>query len=80
MPDHEVAEYSLRPVEGHDRIELVILSSDGNEWEYDIPYSRSSGRYAFEEIDALATDFGGDFARELTERLDRLVAELSDED
>ena len=55
----------------------MILASDGSKWEYGIPFSRSSGRYTFPEIDVLEMDFGEEFARELTEKLDQLVAKLT---
>jgi hypothetical protein len=74
--EYEVDSYEIRPVEGDDQIEVVIHASDGNKWEYGIPFSRSTGRYTFEEIDVLAMDFGDDFAAELTEKLDRLVESL----
>ena len=76
MSEYEVESYELKPVEGDDQIELVIRASDGNKWEYGIPFSRSTGRYTFEEIDVLAMDFGDDFAAELSAKLDELVASL----
>ncbi len=78
MSEYEVVSWSCQQVEGDDQIELVIEASDGNRWEYGIPFSRSSGRFTFEEVDVIATDFGEDFAEEVSERLDKLVAELSD--
>jgi hypothetical protein len=78
MSEYEVERYEIRPVEGDDQIEVVIHASDGNKWEYGIPFSRSTGRYTFEEIDVLAMDFGEDFASELSTRLDALVASLCD--
>ena len=76
MSEYEVDSYEIRPVEGDDQVEVVIHASDGNKWEYGIPFSRSSGRYTFEEIDVLAMDFGDEFASELTAKLDELVASL----
>ena len=76
MSEYEVDSYEIRPVEGDDQVEVVIHASDGNKWEYGIPFSRSSGRYTFEEIDVLAMDFGDEFAAELTAKLDALVASL----
>jgi hypothetical protein len=76
VSEYEVTEYTVRPLEGDDQIEVVIRSSDGNKWEYGIPFSRSTGRYMFEEIDVLAMDFGDDFAEELTRKLDELVESL----
>lgn len=76
MSEYEVESYELKPVEGDDQIELVIRASDGNKWEYGIPFSRSTGRYTFEEIDVLAMDFGDEFAAELSAKLDELVASL----
>lgn len=76
MSEYEVDEWEVKPVEGDDQIELVITSTDGNRWEYGIPFSKSSGRYTFEEIDVIATDFGEELAEEVTERLDKLIEEL----
>ncbi len=78
MSEYEVERYEINPVEGDDQVEVIIMSSDGNRWEYGIPFSRSTGRYTFEEIDLLETDFGEEFAEELTQKLDELVASLSD--
>ena len=76
MAHYEVVDYSVKPVEGDDQIEVIILASDGNKWEYGIPFSRSSGRYQFPEIDVLEMDFGEEFVEELTEKIDQLVGEL----
>ena len=76
MPNYEVKSYTVRPVEGDDQVEVVIHASDGNKWEYGIPYNRTTGRYTFEEIDVLAMDFGEDFAEELKEKLAVLVESL----
>ncbi len=76
MSEYDVESYEIKPVEGDDQVEVIIHASDGNKWEYGIPFSRSTGRYTFEEIDVLAVDFGDDFAEELTEKLDELVASL----
>jgi len=76
MAEYEVVDYSVQPVEGDDQIEVVIHSSDGNKWEYGIPFSRATGRYTFEEIDVLRMDFGDDFADELSDKLDELVEEI----
>ena len=76
MSTYEVKSYTVRPVEGDDQVEVVIHASDGNKWEYGIPFSRATGRYMFEEIDVLAMDFGDDFAEELKEKLDALVESL----
>lgn len=76
MSEYTVDSYEIKPVEGDDQIEVIIHASDGNKWEYGIPFSRSTGRYTFEEIDVLAVDFGDDFADELTEKLDELVASI----
>jgi len=78
MPEYEIVRWDIQPVEGDEQVELVIESSDGNRWEYGIPYSKASGRYTFEEIDVIANDFGEDVAEEITERLDQVVGELSD--
>ena len=76
MSNFTVVRYTVLPVEGDDQIEVVIHASDGSKWEYGIPFSRSSGRYMFEEIDVLRMDFGDEFADELTTKLDALVDSL----
>ena len=76
MSSYSVKTWSVRPIEGDDQIELVIHAQDGSKWEYGIPFSRSSGRYMFEEIDVLRMDFGDAFADELTSKLDALVDSL----
>jgi hypothetical protein len=76
MSNYDVVEYSVQPVEGDDQIEVIIHASDGNKWEYGIPFSRSSGRYQFPEIDVLEADFGSDFATELVAKIDGLVERL----
>jgi hypothetical protein len=76
MANYSVKSYSVQPVEGDDQIEVVIHAGDGSKWEYGIPFSRSSGRYMFEEIDVLRMDFGDAFADELAAKLDALVATL----
>ena len=54
-------------------------ASDGNKWEYGVPFSRSSGRFTFEEIDVLAMDFGDEFAEELSEKLDAVMEKILSE-
>ena len=76
MSEYEVIRYTVEPVEGDDQIEIVIHASDGNKWEYGVPYSRSTGRYTFEEIDVIAMDFGDDFAEELSAKLDEVMRDL----
>jgi hypothetical protein len=76
MSNFTVQSYTVLPVEGDDQVEVVIHASDGSKWEYGIPFSRSSGRYMFEEIDVLRMDFGDEFADELTSKLDALVDSL----
>ena len=76
MVNYEVVDYTLKPVEGDDQVELVIHASDGSRWEYGIPFSRSTGRYMFEEIDVLEMDFGEEFSRRISDELDALVAKL----
>jgi len=78
MTHYEVVEYTVQQVEGDDQIEVVIHASDGNKWEYGIPFSRSTGRYQFPEIDVLEVDFGEEFAEELTGKIDALVETLVD--
>ena len=76
MSNFEVVSYQVEPVEGDDQIAVTIHASDGNKWEYGIPFSRATGRYEFPEIDVLAMDFGDEFAEELTEKLDDLMQTL----
>jgi len=78
MSEYEVVSYEVKPVEGDEQVELVIHATDGSRWEYGIPYSSTSGRYTFEEVDVLAMDFGDEFAEEVTAKLDELVASLTD--
>ena len=77
MSEYEVVSYEVKPVEGDEQVELVIHATDGSRWEYGIPYSVTSGRYTFEEVDVLAMDFGDEFAEEVTAKLDELVASLT---
>lgn len=76
MSTYTVKSYDVRPVEGDDQVEVVIHAGDGSKWEYGIPFSRSTGRYMFEEIDVIAMDFGDDFAAELTRKIEALVDSL----
>ncbi len=76
MSTYEVTSYSVQPVEGDDQVEVVIHASDGNKWEYGIPFNRSNGRYQFPEIDVLEADFGSEFTDELVEKIDALVKKL----
>lgn len=76
MSEFEVVSYTVEPIEGDDQIAITINASDGNKWEYGIPFSRSSGRYTFEEIDILAMDFGDEFAEELTAKLDEVMKRI----
>jgi hypothetical protein len=76
MSSYSVKSYDVRPVDGDDQVEVVIHASDGSKWEYGIPFSRSTGRYMFEEIDVIAMDFGDDFAEELTQKIEALVDTL----
>ena len=73
MSEYEAVGYTVEPVEGDDQIEIVIHASDGNKWEYGVPFSRTTGRYTFEEIDVIAADFGDDFAEELSAKLDEVM-------
>jgi hypothetical protein len=76
MSHYEVVSYEVRPVEGDTQVEVVIHASDGNKWEYGIPYS-ASGRYQFPEVDVLEVDFGSEFVEELVARIEALVRELT---
>jgi hypothetical protein len=76
MSSYSVKSYDVRQVEGDDQVEVVIHASDGSKWEYGIPFSRSTGRYMFEEIDVIAMDFGEEFADELTQKIEALVDSL----
>ena len=51
MSHYEVVRYEVRPVEGDTQVEVVIHASDGNKWEYGIPYS-ASGRYQAASLSA----------------------------
>ena len=73
MSSYQVTKYTVQRVEGDDQIEVVIHASDGNKWEYGIPFSRSTGRYMFEEIDVIANDFGDEFAEELQAKIEAMV-------
>ncbi len=79
MANFEVVSYTVEPVDGDDQIAITILASDGNKWEYGVPFSRSSGRFTFEEIDVLAMDFGDEFAEELSEKLDAVIEKILSE-
>ncbi len=70
--------YHIKRVEGADQVELVINSTDGNIWEYGIPFSRETGRYAFEEITVLELDFGMEFREKVEDELDALVKKICD--
>lgn len=76
MSTYSVTSFTVLPVEGDDQIEVVIHASDGSKWEYGIPFSRSTGRYMFEEIDVIAMDFGDDFAEGLRQKIEALVDSL----
>lgn len=73
MSSYQVTKYTVQPVPGDDQIEVVIHASDGNKWEYGIPFNRATGRTMFEEIDVIANDFGQDFADELVEKIEATV-------
>lgn len=77
MTEYEVDSYELKPVDGDNQIELIIIAKDGSRWEYGIPYTPGTTRYAFEEIDVIEMDFGEEFSEKLTEELDALVEKLS---
>ena len=79
MSEYEVISDTVEPVEGDDQVAITIHASDGNKWEYGVPYSKSTGRYTFEEIDVLAMDFGEEFAEELTEKLDAVMGKIMSE-
>lgn len=76
MSEYSALSYTVKPVEGDAQVEIVIHASDGNKWEYGVPYSTTTGRYTFEEIDVIAMDFGDDFAEELSAKLDEVMEEL----
>jgi len=80
MSEFEVVSYTVEPVEGDDQIAITIHASDGNKWEYGVPFSRSTGRYTFEELDVLAVDFGDEFAEELEEKLDAVMKDVMGND
>ncbi len=74
MSEFEVKSYTVEPVEGDDQIAITIRASDGNKWEYGVPYNRSTGRFTFEERDVLAADFGDEFVEELEAKIEAAVA------
>lgn len=76
MTDYEVERHTLEPVEGDNQIALTIYATDGNKWEYGIPYNPDSGRYTFEEVDVLANDFGDDFTDPLVDEIEELIAKI----
>jgi len=76
MSEYDVTDFTVEPVDGDDQIAITIHASDGNKWEYGVPYSRSTGRFTFEEIDVIAMDFGEDFAEELSAKLDAVMEEI----
>ena len=39
MTEYSVESYELKPIEGDNQIELIIVASDGSRWEYGIPYT-----------------------------------------
>lgn len=75
MSEYDATHFTVEPVEGDNQIAITIHASDGNKWEYGIPYSPDSGRYTFEELDVIAMDFGDEFAEELEEKLAEVVEE-----
>ena len=52
------------------------MTSQGAATTVPFPFSRSTGRYQFPEIDVLEVDFGSDFTAELTAKIDELVESL----
>jgi hypothetical protein len=76
MSSYQVKSYSVQPIAGDDQLEVVIHASDGSKWEYGIPFSRSTGRYMFEEVEVLAMDFGDEFAAELVQKIEATVDSL----
>ena len=68
--------YHIKRVDGDDQIELVIHSTDGHVWEYGIPFSRETGRFAFEEISVLELDFGEEFREKIEDEIHVLVEKL----
>ncbi len=75
MSEYAATHFTVEPVEGDNQIAVTIHASDGNKWEYGIPYSPETGRYTFEEVDVIAMDFGDEFAEELEEELAEAVEE-----
>jgi hypothetical protein len=73
MSEFEVISYAVEPVEGDDQISITIRASDGNKWEYGVPYNRTTGRFTFEERDVLAADFGDEFVEELEVKIQAAV-------
>lgn len=73
MAEFEVVSHTVEPVEGDDQIAITIHASDGNKWEYGVPYNRASGRFTFEERDVLAADFGDEFVEALEREIEAAV-------
>ncbi len=73
MSEFEVISYAVERVEGDDQIAITIRASDGNKWEYGVPYNRTTGRFTFEERDVLAADFGDEFVEELEVKIQAAV-------
>lgn len=76
MSEFQVVSYTVEPIEGDDQVAITIHASDGNKWEYGVPYSPATGRYTFEELDVLAADFGDEFAEELEAKLDEVMGKI----
>lgn len=69
MSEFQVVSTTVEPVEGDDQIAITIRASDGNKWEYGVPFNRTTGRFTFEERDVLAADFGDEFVEELEAKI-----------
>lgn len=76
MPEYELDSYRMGQHGDDDIVELIIHSTDGHTWEYAIPFSRATGRYAFEEIDVVELDFGDELREKISDELDDLVEKL----
>lgn len=70
MPDPE---YKI-VISDDDQIEVTLRAPNGDQWEYGIPFSRESGRFAFEDVKVVEIDFGAEFAERLVSDIRKAVA------
>ena len=78
MPEYTANSHKISRVGEQDIIELIIYG-DEHTWEYAIPFSRTTGRYDFEEISVLELDFGTEYREQISDELDAFVEKMLDE-